>query len=137
MAERHVADSLRQTKRLVYPAFSKRNFYYREHISKFVLEQNCVPLNPFMIFNYYLLDTVPRDVVREANNNLVRVADELWAFGEVSDGVASEIRYTREMGRPVKFFSLKELPQRMVEIQESEVEFEKGIARDDLLPPQE
>lgn len=130
----HAADYMRKIKKLVYPAFSKRNFYYREHISKFVLEQDCVPLNPFMIFNYYMLDTVPRDVVREANNNLVRVADELWAFGEISDGVASEIRYTKEMDKPIRYFSLKDLPRRMVEIREEEVEFEEGTGKDDLSP---
>lgn len=46
-------------------------------ISKFVLEEGGVPLNPFMVFDYFMLDTVPRDTVREANNNLVKRCDEI------------------------------------------------------------
>jgi len=63
--------------KLVYTALSKRLFYFRMHISKFVLDKNCVPLNPFMLFEYFMLDTVERDKTREANNNLVKKADEL------------------------------------------------------------
>lgn len=129
---KHVADGLRKEKRIIYAAFSRRNFCYREHVSKFVLEQDCVPLNPFMIFNYYMLDTVPRDTVREANNNLVRIADEIWVFGEIADGVASEIRYAKETDKPLKYFSLKNLPGQMAEIKEAEVEFESGLGNDDL-----
>lgn len=131
---KHVADKLRKVKKIIYTAISKRNFYYREHISKFVLEQGCVPLNPFMEFSYFLIDSVPRGTVREANNNLVRLADELWVFGEISDGIASEVRYSKDLGRKISYFSLKGLPQKMIEIKENEVEFELGLKKDDLKP---
>jgi len=129
---KHIADNLSGVKKIVYPALSKRNFYYREHISKFVLEQGGVPLNPFMIFNYFLLDTVSRDIIREANNNLVRIADELWVFGEVSDGVASEVRRAKKEGKKVRYFNLKGLPQKMDELKEEMVEFESGLTASDL-----
>lgn len=134
MKKKHPADSLRKKKKVIYPAFSKQNFYYREHISKFVLDQGGVPLNPFMIFNYYMLDTVPRDVIREANNNLVRLADELWVFGQISDGVASEVRYTKEMGKKIRYFSLEKMPQKMIEIKKAKVKFEPGLTKKDLTP---
>ena len=51
----------------IYPAISKHYFYFRMHISKFILNQNCVPLNPFMIFEYFMLDTIDRDIIRNAN----------------------------------------------------------------------
>lgn len=103
----HPAHDLRQSKPLVYTAMSKRNFYYRMFISRFVLEQGAVPLNPFMNFDYFLLDAVERDVVREANNNLVMRADALWVFGDVSDGVAVEIALAKEMGKPVQYFVIR------------------------------
>lgn len=129
---KHVADKLRKIKKIIYTAISKRNFYYREHISKFVLEQGCAPLNPFMEFSYFLIDSVPRDTIREANNNLVSLADELWVFGEISDGIASEVRYAKEMRRKIRYFSLKGSPQKIVEIKEPEVEFEPGVMKGDL-----
>lgn len=114
--------------KLVYPAHSKHLFYFRMHISKFVLQRGYVPLNPFMMFQYFMLDTVDRDSVRNANNNLVKRADELWVFGPVSDGVLAEIRIAKQMSKPIKYFAVvgsKEIK----EILKDEVEFEEGLEK--------
>lgn len=110
--------------KVIYPAFSKLLFYFRMHISKFVLEQNCVPLNPFMIHEYFLLDTVERDLIRASNNELVVRADEIWVFGEVSNGVQAEIDLAKTKGKALRYFEVvgsKEIG----EITESEVQIEK------------
>lgn len=91
---------------LVYPAYSKRNFYWQMHISQFCLDQKTVPLNPFMLFRYYLGDTVPRDTVYRANNNIVRICDEVWTFGEVSDGVLAEVKLKKDAGQPVRYYKI-------------------------------
>ena len=87
----HNALGLKSDKNLVYTAMSKHLFYARMFISKFVLEQNKVPLNPFMIFDYFMLDSVNRDFVVEGNNNLVKRADELWVFGPWRDDTDLQI----------------------------------------------
>jgi len=87
----HPALALTQDKPLIFTAFSKHVFYYRMFISKFVLEQGGVPLNPFMLFDYFMLDSVDRDIIRQANNIGVMRSDELWVFGPISDGVLVEI----------------------------------------------
>lgn len=104
----HRSLSLTESKPLVYTALSKHLFYYRMFISKFVLEQGCVPLNPFMIFDYFMLDTVVRDLVRQANNNLMIRSDELWVFGAISDGVFSEIKIMKALEKNIKFFNIQE-----------------------------
>ncbi len=76
----HPALSQTENIPLVYTAMSKHLFYFRMHISKFVLEQNAVPLNPFMILEYFLLDTVDRNHVRTMNNTIVKRSDEIWVF---------------------------------------------------------
>ena len=108
---------------LVYPAYSKHNFYFRQHISRYVLEQDCVPLNPFMIFEYFMLDTVDRDLIRNANNNLVRRADQLWVFGEISDGVLAEIKLAKELEKPIRYFLIVK-SREIREISENEVHIE-------------
>lgn len=114
--------------KLVYPAHSKHYFYFRQHISKFVLEQNCVPLNPFMIFEYFMLDTVERDIIRNANNNLVKRADEVWVFGPISDGVLEEIRLAKQEAKPIRYFAI--LNSRGIkEISKDEVEFEDDLEK--------
>lgn len=114
--------------KLVYTAISKHLFYFRMYISKFVLENECIPLNPFMIFDYFLLDTVDRDVIRNANNELVKKADELWVFGPVSDGVLAEIKLAKEMNKPIRYFKVVKSKE-IKEISKDEIEFEEGLEK--------
>jgi len=120
----HKALALDKEKALVYTAISKHYFYYRMFISKYVLEQDKVPLNPFMIFDYFLLDSVDRDLVREGNNNLVKRCDELWVFGPVSNGVLAEIKMAK--GKPIKYFKI-EKPHNIAPISKEEVKMEEDV----------
>lgn len=122
----HPALSVQNDKPLVYTAMSKHLFYYRMFISVFVLEQGGVPLNPFMVFDYFLLDAVNRDLVREGNNNLVKRCDEIWVFGAVSNGVLAEIQIAHEQGRPVRYFTI-EKPRNIVEATRDQVELETEV----------
>jgi hypothetical protein len=122
----HQSLNLQTDKNLVYTAISKHLFYFRLHISKYVIEQHGVPLNPFMIFDYFMLDTVDRDLVREGNNNLVKRADELWVFGPVSNGVLAEIKIAAELKKPVKYFRI-EKSKEIVPILVAEVELEDEV----------
>jgi len=116
--------NLSEDKKLVYPAFSKRNFYWRMHISKFILENNCVPVNPFMNFEYFLLDTVDRNLVRSGNNNIIKRCDEVWVFGEISDGVLKEVELAKKLKKTIKYFDITNLPGEIKEISERNVKYE-------------
>jgi len=122
----HQSLSLQADKNLIYTAFSKHLFYYRWHISKYVIEQRGVPLNPFMIFDYFLLDTVDRNLIREGNNNLVKRADELWVFGPISDGVLAEIKIAQNLKKPIKYFRLEKTNE-IMPISVFEVEMEDEV----------
>lgn len=125
----HPASDLLTKKPLVFSAFSKHLFYFRMHISKFILEQACVPLNPFMTFDYFLLDTVDRNVIREGNNNLVLRADQLWTFGEISDGVLTELLIVKRLGKPIRFFDVIQSKE-IIEIQKDQLQAEQGVPLD-------
>lgn len=122
----HKSLGLQKDKPLVFTAMSKHLFYYRMFISKFVLEEDGIPLNPFMIFDYFLLDTVDRDLVREGNNNLVKRSDEVWAFGPVSNGVLAEIEIAKQAGKPVRYFKV-EKSHKVVACDRDEVEMESDV----------
>ncbi|RLG87840.1 MAG: hypothetical protein DRO18_02615 [Thermoprotei archaeon] len=110
--------------KLIYTAMSKRRFYLRAHICRFVFGQGHIPVNPFMCFDYFLLDTVDRDLIRKANSRLLSACDELWVFGEVSNGVLREINQARKEGKRIKFFKIVDKPLRFIEIRENEVVYE-------------
>ena len=125
---KHISTNLTEKNKVVYTAISKHLFYFKEHISKFVLEQNCISLNPYMLFNYFLLDTVDRNKIRQANNNLARISDEIWVFGKISDGVLAEIKIAKESGKPIRYFKIIE-SREIKEIQKEDVEFEEGLEK--------
>ena len=103
-------ETLRHPKRLIYVAMSNRNFYWRNHIQKFVLDSGMIPVSPFMLFDYYLLHTVPKTVVRDAMNNLLARSDEVWVFGRISLGVKVQVGIAKRMSKPVRYFDISELP---------------------------
>ncbi len=114
------------SKPLVYTAMSKHYFYFRMHISRYVLEHDRVPLNPFMLFDYFLLDRVERNLIRDANNSLVLRADEIWVFGPVSNGVLAEILLAQKAGKPISYFNI-EKPHQIVPIGDDGVDMEQDV----------
>lgn len=108
-------------RKVIFAAMSKRNFYLREHIIKFILEQGFTPTCAFMMFSYFLLDTVERRKLIRANNDLIKRSDELWVFGEISSGVQKEIDLAKSLGQKVKYFEIKRNAKiRFNEISESD-----------------
>ena len=113
--------ALRRPKQLIYCALSNRYFFWRQHITKFVLDEGHVPIVPFMLFDYYLLHTVSKDVVREALNNLIVRCDQLWVFGNLSLGVKVQIGIAKRLHKPVRYYDITDLPYRVVSVPESMV----------------
>ncbi|MEZ5135890.1 MAG: hypothetical protein R2699_12770 [Acidimicrobiales bacterium] len=122
----------------VFTAQSKKHFYCRDAICEFVFDHDAVPLNPFRAFGYFLGDRVDRDLVREANNNLLRLCDELWVFGTtIANGVLFEILYAHEMGMPVRLYNVatraNEIPPVPVELLRFVPElYVRGVSRAEL-----
>ena len=112
--------------KVIFTALSKKNFFQRTRISKFVLEKALIPLNPFMLFDYYLGDGVDHDLVRQANNKLVEKSDEIWVFGEISDGVEREIDIAKKLNKKIRYFDITKLPEEIKEITENQTIKEQG-----------
>ena len=122
----HIALKQTSDKKLVYTAMTKHLFYYRMHVSKFVIENDAVPLNPFMIYEYFLLDSVDRDLVRAGNNTIVRKCDEIWVFEPISNGVLAEIKIAKENNKKIKYFRIAK-PHAIIPCTKEEVEMEKEV----------
>lgn len=78
-----------------------------------------------MMFSYFLLDTVDRKSLIEANNDLIRRSDELWVFGEISDGVAEEIKLAKAINIPVRYFCVDQFPSKIEEVARRQVKSEE------------
>ncbi|MCB0263643.1 MAG: FAD-dependent oxidoreductase [Calditrichaeota bacterium] len=91
---------------IIFTAQSKKFFYCRDVVCEYVFNRSLLPVNPFRIFDYFLSDRVPRDIIRRCNNQLIQISDELWVFGPISDGVLFEIALAKKLGLPIRFFSI-------------------------------
>jgi hypothetical protein len=118
---------LKDDKKVVFTAQSCKNFHQRMLVCKFVFDKGAIPVNPFNLFGYYLYELVDRDLVRNGNNALLKRCDELWIFGEVSDGVLAEIQMFKELNRPMRFFNISGLPEVIKEISREELVFEDEV----------
>ncbi|HCI05226.1 MAG: hypothetical protein UX26_C0009G0006 [Parcubacteria group bacterium GW2011_GWC1_45_9] len=115
--------------KIVFTAFARENFYLREYITKFVLEKNHTPLSAFMMFSYFLMDSIERQRLIEANNSLVKISDEVWVFGKISPGVAEEIALAKSLSLKVKYFSIVALNDISSEIRFEETEICENLER--------
>ena len=87
-----------------------------------------MPINPFRVFEYFLGDRVDRDLVRQGNNNLVRIVDQLWVFGDViADGVLAEICLANELHKPTRFFTIENKADKIQEISPQDLRFEQEV----------
>ena len=113
---------------VVFTAQSKLHFYCRDAICEFVFNQGAVPINPFRLYEYFLGDRVDRDIIRQANNNLIRKCDALWVFGEtIADGVLFEILYAKKLKMSVKYYTVDSRVDFIKEISVNELKFEEEI----------
>ena len=112
---------------IVFTAQSRHLYYARMLICAHAFEQGAVPINPFNAFGYFLHDLVERDRVRQGNNNLLRVADALWVYGPIADGVWAEIRYAQQLGKPIRFFSAGPRRADFAPLKVDELVFEDGV----------
>ena len=79
-----------------------------------------------MLFDYFLLDTVDRDIVRDANNSVVLRSDEIWVFGPISNGVFAEIVIAKKTNKPVRYFKI-ENSHDILPLSPEEIEVEEEV----------
>ena len=124
--------------RVVFTAQSKAYFYCRDVICQYVFENGFLPLNPFRVFDYFLSDRVDRDLIRRGNNQLIKMCDELWVFGNIADGVLFEIASAINQGKKIRFVSVGTKVEDIKEIDPKDLTFEpevhaKQIKKQDII----
>lgn len=125
----HIADNLNDIKKIVFTAQSAKNFHQRMLICRHAFDEGVIPINPFNTFGYYLYELVDRDTVRNGNNNILARCDELWVYGDVSDGILSEIKSFGKTNRTIRYFDISGLPKEVTEVELKDLPFEPNVER--------
>ena len=134
----HIKVSPTQSRKVVFAAQSKQSFYCRNAVCEYIFNHDCIPVNPFRIFGYFLDERVDRRLVRNGNNEMISRCDELWVFGQISDGVLFEIALCRRLGKPVRYFTISAIAKEIKELKPEDLVFEPEVhkhqvKREDLL----
>ena len=128
----HIATSLNENKKVVFTAQSCKNFHLRMLICKHAFQMWVVPVNPFMVFGYYLYELVDRNLVRNWNNNLIQRCDELRVYWDISDWVLAEIIMCKKKWMPIRYFDISWLPSEIKEIGKDDCKFEVWLPNYEL-----
>ncbi len=113
--------------KVVFTAHSSRNSHHSMMICKYVFEKGHIPVNLFNLYGYFLYGLVGKDKIFRANNEILKKCDELWVFGEITEGVQIEIDLAKRENIPVKYFKLIRNGAESItisEISEKEIEYD-------------
>jgi hypothetical protein len=118
---------------IVYTAMSRHSAFAKELVCAHVFHLGSVPLNPFMMFGYFLYDMVDRDQVRSANAMVISAVNEVWSYGPIANGCLQEILQAQREGKVVRYFNVASRIEDIREIEIDELVFESLELRDAFL----
>ena len=71
-----------------------------------VINEGGVPIAPHLLFTQFLDDSVPheRKLGLDLGLELLEHCDEVWVFGDISEGMKREIEKAEELNKPIRWF---------------------------------
>lgn len=100
------------SKKLVYIASpyrgdKKRNIRKASKYTRAAFDAGMVPITPHLFYSSILDDSNPeqRTAGMAAGTAILLRCDELWVFGEPSEGMKAEIATAKQANIPVKYYS--------------------------------
>lgn len=112
---------------------SRHAAYAKEIVCAHAFLKGVVPLNPFMMFGYFLYDLIDRDIVRTANSRIVSAVEEVWSYGPISNGGLAEILQAKGEGKVVRYFNVAPRVSDIIELNNDQLEFETQSLKDEFI----
>ena len=75
---------------------------------RFAVTKGCIPIAPHLLFTQFLDDSVAteREQGLRMGAELLKLCDELWAFGTPSAGMRAEMDTAKQLGKPIRSFDI-------------------------------
>lgn len=74
---------------------------------RFAVSKKRVPIAPHLLFPQFVSEALERGLAMKMDYLLLLRCDEVWAFGEISEGMAAEIEMAEDEGKRVRYFTCK------------------------------
>ena len=93
-----------------YRGDTETNVKNAQKYCRLVIQQGGIPFAPHLLFTQILDDDSEgeRQLGMYMGTEMLKLCDELWAFGSPSSGMLNEIQMAEQLGVPVKRFDMKE-----------------------------
>ncbi|WP_026760686.1 DUF4406 domain-containing protein [Selenomonas ruminantium] len=94
-----------------YRGNERVNVLRARNYCRFVVSKKRVPIAPHLLFPQFITEATERGLAMKMDCLLLRRCDEVWAFGEITEGMATEIEMADDEGKRVRYFTrdLKEV----------------------------
>lgn len=93
-------------KKTVYVLMSKTTNESKAHITKFVIDQGCIPSYPAMIADYSHFAKHHMDIKGATSDSILVRCNEVWVFGVPDEHMKDEIKVSGRLGKPVRYFNI-------------------------------
>lgn len=118
--------------KIVYTAIPKYLHFAHDYILRYVISQGNAPVTPYA-GAFWLLDTVDREQIRNANKAYIKIVDEMWVFGiqnnnsfngwkindlHVTDEVIENVKSAKEEGISIRLHAVDTDRQTIVSLSE-------------------
>ena len=91
-----------------YSGEVERNLEMARKLSRFAVDQHCLPITPHIYFTQFMNDEIPdeRETALFMNLVLMSKCAELWVFGDViSKGMKAEIDRAKRKHMKIRYFT--------------------------------
>ena len=88
-----------------YRGNERVNVMRARNYCRFVVRQKRVPLAPHLLFPQFVAEATERETAMTMDYILLQRCDEVWAFGDVTEGMAAEIEVAEDEGKRVRYFT--------------------------------
>ena len=87
-----------------YRGETEANIQNARRYCRLVMKQGGIPFAPHLLFTQFLDDAIPKERERglRMGTQMLGLCDELWVFGEPSEGMRMEIEQAGRLGIPVR-----------------------------------
>ncbi len=72
---------------------------------RFVVSKKRVPIAPHLLLPQFVSEATERGLAMKMDYLLLLRCDEVWAFGEVTEGMAAEIEMAEDEDKRVRYFT--------------------------------
>ncbi len=97
-----------EKKKVVFALMDYNNVKNRVLISKFIMDNSCIPVYPNMVPDFFTTVDVRPTLKAADDHEFIRKCDEVWVFGREDRKTKENIKIAVKFRKPVRYFEISD-----------------------------